>query len=211
MQQTRRGRLAASLVSLVAWTGLALLLAARIDRLDGQVLPALWSNARFFTDLSNLLIAGVFGLLALAPRRVPAVLYGTPLVSTIMATGVYYGLLGGLQALGTDGVGDVIAHAVVPALVVLHWLLFTEPGKFRRGDLLMWVGFPVLYCAYALVRGALTSQFPYFFLNFNRLGAVAVLLYVLAIAIAVVVIGLAVIQVDRRLRRSSARSLAIER
>lgn len=196
---TGSGRWTAGCVAVVAWAGPALLLFDQTARLGGDVAAALWVNARFFTDLSNLLIALLFTALAVCPSRVPRRLMGMPLVSTLMASVVYYGLLGGFSALGANGTGDVIAHAVTP-LLVTGWWLFAAPGEpFRYADVPVWAVFPAGYCLYAIVRGLLDGRYPYFFLNVGRLGA-GVTVYILAILLLFGVIGMLVVAIDRRLR-----------
>jgi hypothetical protein len=199
-------RIAAALIAVLAWTGLALLLMRRLARGDIGLARALWANARFFTDVGNLLVALEFTALALAPRLVTARVFGMALSSMLMAAIVFYGLLDGWAALAYGGPGGVIAHAIVPAAVLLYWLAFPPAGPMRTRDIALWASFPLAYCAYAITRGLSDGRYPYYFLDVNRLGA-KVAIYIVGILLLFCIIGVGVVAIDgwRKRGRSISR------
>ncbi len=136
-----------------------------------------WSTGNyfsFFTILSNIFAAGI--LLAGATcysRATPDgfdLLRGAATVY-ILTTGIVYALLlsGGKVAIPWV---NTVEHQVMPIIVPLDWLLNPPAHRieFRRG--LEWVGFPLVYVAYTLVRGALRHPhwYPYPFLDPDKSG-----------------------------------------
>lgn len=192
-------RFAASAVAAVAWTGLVLLLSATLDRL-GSLPASLWANAAYYTDISNLLVALVFSAIAMiGAARISPRTYGFALVAMLLMTAVYWTILGGADAFGTAGLGDTIAHGVVPALTLLYWLVFVPKGALVWRDSLLWPAFPLAYFGYGVERGAATGEHPYFFMDAGRLGYAGVFAYGAGIAVFCVIIGLLVVAADRAL------------
>jgi len=99
-------RVAAGVVALAAWAGLALQLDASIMR-TGAVGAALWAMLLYFTIISNLLLALLFTGIALGRARLaaPRLLGGMTL--TILLVGVVYHFLLCGQAELDEGVALV--------------------------------------------------------------------------------------------------------
>ncbi|MGE0178241.1 MAG: Pr6Pr family membrane protein [Sphingomonas sp.] len=193
-------RFAAALVALLAWTGLAVQLEASIG-LSGSVGGALWAMLRFFTVLTNLLVALLFTAVAVGHRASPLTLGGVTLA--IMLVGIVYAtlLVGLVELSGGALLADFILHRVTPALVPLWWLVFAAKGGIRRCDPLLWSLYPVGYFLYVIVRGALDGRYPYPFMDIGRIGWPQTALNVLAIAAGFVVGGYLLRWIDRRLAR----------
>ncbi len=148
-------RIAAAAIALVAWTGIGLQLQASAAS-HGSLAAALWAMLRFFTVISNLLLALLLGAIALGSARAarPRLLGG--IVLTILLVGVVYlALLRGRAELD-DGVAlvGVLLHEVTPPATALIWLAFAPKGRLGRGDPLWWTALPLAYLGYALARGA---------------------------------------------------------
>ena len=94
------------------------------------------------------------------------------------------------------GLQNVLAHYVVPAMIILDWLIFSNKNAFRRFDPLLWLLIPLAYFAFTIIRAQIGgpislngSQYPYFFIDVDALGiaqvsinAVLVLLFFALIA-----------------------------
>ncbi|HEU4676324.1 MAG TPA: Pr6Pr family membrane protein [Motilibacteraceae bacterium] len=142
----------------------------------------------FFTVLSNLLAATVFVLTAVGvPRRAVTrdLLRGFP-VMPMAATGlVWFVALRDLdEALQTTIPWvNTVVHIAMPVIVVLDWLV-DPPGvpiPLRRA--LVWLGYPIVWAAYTLVRGPLAHWYPYPFLDPAQMGGAG------GVAVAVLVVG----------------------
>jgi hypothetical protein len=196
--QTPLVRIAAAAVALAAWAGLAMQFEASVAN-HGSAGAALWAMLRYFTIIANLLLALLFGAIALgwARQAAPRVLGGMTL--TILLVGVVYILLLRGQAELNEGVAlvGVLLHEVTPALTALFWLAFAPRGRLGCGDPLRWTALPLAYLGYALARGAVEGTYPYPFLDVASIGWGRALANSAAIAAGFVVAGYALVGIDR--------------
>ena len=82
---------AAALVAIICWAGLAIQFSDTFAN-QHQVTTTLWILLRFFTVLTNVLVAVVMTWVAVGRRASPELLGGATL-SIILVGVVYYGLL----------------------------------------------------------------------------------------------------------------------
>ncbi len=193
-------RLTAAFVALVAWCGLAIQWQAS-SALTGDGAAALWAMLRFFTILTNLLVALVFTTAAAGAAWAarPFVLGGTTLAIILVGI-VYFLLLRGLLELSAGALAaDWLLHKATPALVPLWWLAFAPKGRLRWRDPFLWSLLPLVYFGYALARAAADGRYPYPFMDVARLGWGQTLLNALAIAAGFLAGGLLFVRLDRRL------------
>lgn len=195
-------RLAAAIVALVAWIALAVQVHAS-TALAGSAIDAIWVMLRYFTVLTNLILALVMSAVAAGVLVRPFVLGGTTLA--IMLVGVvYFALLRGLLELSGGAVlADTLLHKVTPVLMPLWWLAFATKGKLRRRDPFVWALYPLAYLVYALARGAADGKYPYPFIDLTALGAMAVAVNALLIALGFLIAGQALVALDSRMARTA--------
>src|SRR3984893_370373 len=140
----------------------------------------------YFTNLSNLLAAGIL-LLTAKPRGASAWIdRGRAISAMNMAVvGIVFTLLLRNEDLGAlQPWVNFVLHDLMPCVVVLDWLL--NPPSIRLGvrNLMQFLAFPAAYLAYCLLRGAQTGWYPYPFLNPARVnGYGGVLLYAAGITV----------------------------
>jgi hypothetical protein len=191
-------RIATAAIALAAWTGLGLQLQASVAHNHGSLGAALWAMLRFFTIVSNLLLALQFSGIALGRARwaAPRVLGGMTL--TMLLVGAVYMLLLRGQAELNDGVAlvGVLLHEVTPAATALFWLAFARKGRLGRGDPLRWCALPLAYLGYALARGAVEGVYPYPFIDVASIGWGRTVVNSAGIAVGFVVAGYALVGVD---------------
>ncbi|WP_068299519.1 Pr6Pr family membrane protein [Pararhodobacter sp. CCB-MM2] len=165
----------------------------------GDPLTTLWSLARYFTILTNALVAIGFGAYAMGRRPSDRTMAG--IVLAIGLVGVVYHLLlapsSPLQ--GLDFWADLGLHTLVPLGAVGWWLGWGGKGLHLR-DLPYWVVWPLAYCAYALIRGAVDGRYPYFFLDLGTHDVAFVATYVAGISGGFLGAGLAMLVLARSLR-----------
>lgn len=196
----RSARLFAALVALVAATGLAIQFAATLAE-QGALAQALWVLVRFFTILTNLLLAVVFGALALGRTDIatPSRLGGATLA--ILLVGIVYALLlDGLHRLsGGAFVADILLHKVTPVLAPLGWLVAAPKGHLRARDPWLWTLYPLVYFVYAVLRGMGEGVFAYPFLNYPAHGWLHVSVHAVIMAAGFLLVGHGLLWLDRRL------------
>lgn len=171
----------------------------------GSVAMTVSTMLRFFTIISNLLIAILFSGIA-AGRVVsnrPFLTGGAAVM--IMLVGVVYGLLlRGLIPLSAGGrFADFLLHTATPILVPAYWLLFEDKGRLGWRHPWAWAAVPLLYLLYALIRGWLSGIYPYPFLDVIKLGGARVAANAAAIAIGFLCASFGLVALDRGLARRS--------
>lgn len=172
----------------------------------------------FFTIESNILAALVLlatGLMPLGMRpdwwdrlRGAATLY-------MVTTGLVYNTL----LLDVD-VGNLaswvnnVVHRVMPLVLLIDWVIAPPRQRVSRRASLSWLIFPILYCAYSLIRGPFVDFYPYPFLD-PRLGGgygrVGIFIVVLAAVIGLLALLVAWIGNRLRTRLESAHTQTDER
>ena len=196
-------RIAAAIVALLAWAGLAVQLKWSLDQ-TGDLLSSLWILGRFFTILTNLLVAITMSFIAAGRRVSPFVQSGV--VLAIILVGVVYALLlkGTVQLTGSAILADFLLHVIVPLAAAAYWLAFSPKIGLSWRDPLLWSLYPLAYFAYALMRGSIDGRYPYPFMNLDQLGLARTLLNALGIAIGFVLTGWLMVAIGRSVRRVGA-------
>lgn len=155
----------------------------------------------YFTNLSNLLAAGVL-LLTASSQAVPAWIDRVRAISaTNMAVvGIVFTLLLRNEDLGAlQPWVNFVLHDLMPCAVVLDWLLDPPSTRLGSRDLMQFLVFPAAYLAYSLLRGAQTGWYPYPFLSPSRVdGYGGVTVYAVGITVIFVVVGWALVALGNR-------------
>jgi hypothetical protein len=172
-------------------------------------LDALWRFVGFFTILANIGAAVVATAIAMGRTSGLGSERARLMAATsILAVGLVYSLA--LRALwsptGLQKVADIALHDATPLLWLALWLTASHvrlPWREIGWALLP----PVLYCAYALARGAADGWYAYWFLNPAEQSAPELLVSVLVMlagfgAIAALLVGYARWKARERPRRS---------
>ena len=185
----------AALVAIVCWAGLAVQFSATYGH-EHQVAGTLWILARFFTVITNFLVALVMTWVAIGRRVSPQLLGGLTL--TILLVGIiYWLLLRGLHPLeGSALVANILLHDVSPVLMALWWLFFAPRGRLDWSAPLWWSLYPLAYLAYVLARGHVDGRYPYPFIDVSKIGWTQAALNVGGIALAFILAGFALVWID---------------
>lgn len=193
-------RAAAALLALTAWAGLATQFSATHSA-GYSVGETLWILLRFFTILTNLLVAVTMTRLAVG-RAVPPFWIGGITLAILLVGIVDATLLSGMpQFTGAANLADILLHRVTPLAVPVWWLAFAPKGRLGPRDPLLWALYPMLYFTYALVRGGIDGKYAYPFIDVAHHGWPAVLLTAVLIACVFVAAGFGLLLLDRRLAR----------
>lgn len=188
-------RAGAALVAIVCWAGVAVQFSATYGA-QHDVATAVWILARFFTILTNVLVAIVMTGVAIGRRAPPFVLGGLTL-AILLVGAVYAFLLAGLHELrGPALVADILLHKVSPVLMTLWWLLFAPRAKLKWSAPFWWAIYPLVYFAYALGRASVDGKYPYPFMNVPKIGWLQTALNAGAIASAFIIAGVILVWVD---------------
>jgi hypothetical protein len=193
-------RIAAALIALAAWAGLGVQLQASIG-LTGSASAAFWAMLRYFTVITNLIVALLFTGVAAGRLASSFVLGGVTLAALLVGI-VFALLLNGLVELsGGAMLADVLRRRVTPLLVPVWWLAFATKAGLRSRDPWLWMLDPLGYFAYALARAGLDGRYPYPFMDVGRIGWLQTGLNGVEVAAGFLLAGLALVWHDRRLAR----------
>ncbi|MDQ3080188.1 MAG: Pr6Pr family membrane protein [Pseudomonadota bacterium] len=188
-------RFAALAVAVAAWSGLVVQFIASTG-LTGSIGQAIWSMVRYFTVITNLLVAGLFTAIALGHDARPK-LIGMVSLAILLVGIVYATMLRGLIELsGGAALADFLLHSVTPVMVPLWWLAFAPRGGLGWRDPWQWALLPLAYFAYALARGGIEGRYAYPFMDVASLGWPAVLSTAGLMAAGFVVGGYALIAIS---------------
>jgi hypothetical protein len=169
-----------------------------------------WSE---FTYQGNLLVAVVLLMGAwflwsgAAPGRWWDMLRGATVTYTAMIFVVYRFLVEGTSNTPSTGISyyedwaSDMLHKVLPVLILVDWLIVPPMTRLGYRRALQWAIYPLVYCAYSLVRGVVVEWYPYSFLDPEEAGNYGmVALYVVAITIGFVAFSMAVVWLGNAMR-----------
>nr|WP_223481668.1 MULTISPECIES: Pr6Pr family membrane protein [unclassified Pseudomonas] len=206
MQPAVRRRFVA-VAAVLGWAGLSIqlyLIFYSRWTLGASLLGGLVSFFSYFTVLSNTLVATVLTC-ALTSRESAARRWflqpwvSSGVVVSIAVVGLAYNIL--LRHLwhpeGWQWLADELMHDVMPLLFLAWWWLCVPKGTLRLRHIALWVIYPLLYFAYALLRGHLLAVYPYPFIDVDKLGYPQVFANAGGLLAGFVVIALLVIALDR--------------
>lgn len=156
----------------VAMLGLQLGLRLQAGAGLGQ---ALWSMARFFTILTNLLMTASFLTIAVTGRRLAYGWMGMLTISMIMVGLVYHLMLAHLFSFsGLRWLTDQAFHTIFPAMMLWFWLMEVTRHEPRTARPFLWLSWPAIYAVYALLRGFAEGRAAYPFMDAAQIGWIAV-------------------------------------
>ena len=197
-----------AVAALLGWAGLSIqlyLIFYSRWTLGASLLGGLLSFFSYFTVLSNTLVATVLTCALTSRESAARRWFLQPWVSSgiavsIAVVGLAYNVL--LRHLwhpeGWQWLADELLHDVMPLLFLAWWWLCVPKGTLRLRHVALWVIYPLLYFAYALLRGHLLATYPYPFIDVDTLGYPQVFVNAGGLLAGFVVIALLVIALDRR-------------
>ena len=105
---------------------------------------------------------------------------------------------------------SILAHYVVPFMFVLDWIMFQPKGLFKWSYAITWLVFPFIYIVSFFIRCRCNSEkeflnvpkYPYFFLNYEKIGVSGCMFYIFMLVIVFFGINLLVIFIDNFLDRA---------
>nr|WP_223452521.1 MULTISPECIES: Pr6Pr family membrane protein [unclassified Pseudomonas] len=206
MQPAVRRRFVA-VAAVLGWAGLSIqlyLIFYSRWTLGASLLGGLVSFFSYFTVLSNTLVATVLTCALTSRESAARRWFLQPGVSgaiavSIAVVGLAYNIL--LRHLwhpeGWQWLADELLHDVMPLLFLAWWWLCVPKGTLRLRHIALWVIYPLLYFAYALLRGHLLAVYPYPFIDVDKLGYPQVFVNAGGLLAGFVVIALLVIALDR--------------
>ena len=199
--------------ALAGWVGLAiqqyLIFYSRWSS-GASLLGGLINFFSFFTVLTNTLAVVVLSYALVQRDSAAKRFFLRPAISSgitvsILVVGLAYSLL--LRHLwqpeGFQLIADELLHDVMPVLFLIYWWRCVPKGSLRLKHIGAWMIYPLVYFAYALLRGDLLGQYQYPFIDVDTLGYPQVFVNAAGILAGFIVIAFAVLGLDRFLKTPS--------
>ena len=146
-------------------------------------------------------------------------------VNLLVTLIVFWSLLAGfLSASYLWSFENIAVHTVTPLLCLVDYLLFTKARHLKYRDVYYTCIFPLFYVAFTSIAGLAgytyhytatfdsifdaaplyiePVRFPYFFLDFDRIGLMA-LVYIAGISVFIILLGHGMYLVDRKVRKDA--------
>ncbi|MBP9925774.1 MAG: Pr6Pr family membrane protein [Cyclobacteriaceae bacterium] len=162
----------------------------------------------FMTIWTNILVTLCFGSLLFSKSTQssfftrPATLAATTTYILIVGV-VYHLLLANIwNPTGLQYLADILLHTAVPVLFIIFWIFYAEKIKLSYHYAILWLSYPATYFIYSLMRGSITDQYPYPFVEVPALGYPTVLLNSLGILVAYALFGVLTIFVSRTMAKN---------
>jgi hypothetical protein len=175
-----------ALVVIITWFALVLQFSISIPAYLAKgcsLRSALIQLFSFYTILSNLLMVIGLTTILIAAKSAWGRFFSrntvlTSIVLYMTIVGLTYNILlrNVWNPVGLFKLADELLHVVNPLLFIIYWLAFAPKSGLKYGNVWPWLWFPFLYFIYVLIRGAISGNYPYPFLNVAELGYPQVLL-----------------------------------
>ncbi len=160
-----------------------------------HALVTTWKFFSYYTTLTNILVGmwaflslvQISGVLGEAAHNANAV---TAITFYIVTVGIGNYMMFSIKELNLlRKFADLSVHAVVPAMMLIYWLLYIDKASISFKFVHYWMIYPIVYAAYTLMHGVWTGFYPYPFVNVKALGANRVLLNACVMALSVLIGG----------------------
>jgi len=170
----------------------SLALQVNINLEPGQsLIESFGQTMRFFTIWTNLAGGIVMGWTAWKGKADPRILFALTTAMVIVAV-VYHMLLAGEHhPVGLDWWTNLMFHTIIPAAIIIWWLAYSRVSNFHWKSLPVVMIFPLLYAGFALIHGALTGFYAYFFLDLPALGWPQLLVNMIGLSAFFMIVGAA--------------------
>lgn len=154
----------------------------------------------FYTNWVNILLILIYVDLFRGFSGMSSAIMGvTGLSSIIMVMVVYHFLLSATHfPEGVDKVTNVIMHYVTPVLFTLFWITSRHIGALQWRDLYKFTFFPMAFLVFTYLKAAITSEYPYDFLNYSLNGFSGVAPIIGAIVVLILFLGSLAILYDNK-------------
>lgn len=196
---SRTARVLAGVISIAAFAALGIQTTLNADT-ELSPLASAGLMLRYFTIWGNL-AAAILMLHLARGKYVRADIMAALSTALAIIAVVYWALLSGYHdPIGLDRVTNQFHHTIIPAAVIAWWMAFSPKVASIPRALATIMAAPLIYTAFALIVGAMSGFYAYFFLDRNTLSWGEILLYQVGLAIFFALTGAALIAFKRLLR-----------
>lgn len=192
---------------LLSWTGVFLQYYLSMSVADSRIADTI-KYISFMTIWTNIFVSLFFTFCIFARESGPARFLSRPSIQAalliyIAAVGlIYHFFLAHIwNPQGLQLAVDHILHTAVPLYYVIYWVIFGDKVHLNIRNAFNWLLYPLIYAVYALIRGAVSGKYPYYFIDVSTLGYGVVLRNIAFLALAYFVMGVVLVTLNNILVR----------
>ena len=206
--QKQSARIIALLGALLGWFAIIMQLYLMMENRVVSVPETVLRFFAFFTIDTNIIVALCFTFIFLGSKYRLGRFFSK--ASTVTAITVYITIVGIVYNVilrsiwepeGMQKIVDELLHSVMPALVIIFWLIFIPIEQLKWKNAFPWLIYPIVYMAYAIIHGAVTKFYPYHFVDVNELGYNRALLNAGGILLVIFLLSLALIATGKLMKK----------
>ena len=206
MQGSKGRHLFLLVLTLLSWAAVLLQFFLLMKNRKMEVFPTIIQFFSYFTILTNILVAAYSTVVLWSPLSKVGRWFSQPTKATALAVyitivgAVYNTILRFLWApQGLQKMTDEALHTIIPVLFILYWLICVPKKTLEWKTVFPWLLYPLTYLGYILLRGSLSSLYPYPFIDVTAIGYQKVLLNCLILSFVFLVVGLLFIGIGKLL------------
>ena len=130
-----------------------------------------FSYFTFQSNLTNVVVLGTSGVLLLRGHVVGRILVSFRAIVTtyVIVSGIVFALIvsqaGSHQYRIEVPWSSQVLHFVIPAYLIVDWIIGVGRVRLRWRTVAIVLGFPVVWGVFTLIRGRIVRWYPYFFLD----------------------------------------------
>jgi hypothetical protein len=158
------------------------------------------SNFRYFTLLSNLgvLLWLVCAVFCYKRQNIGWKFKGLFRGAVTLYITVTFLVFSTLLSSGTLTYDSLMFHYIIPIAFIFEWTFSESSKQYQWRYLGVWIIFPLIYLAYAVINGQLTGFYPYFFLDLPTLGIGIFVAWVAFMVALFIGLGIVYIAINRQ-------------
>ena len=191
---SRTARIITAAIALSVFGSIALQVHVNLTP-NATVIGTLGQMLRFFTIWTNLAIGLVMAWAAWKSTANAHIAFALTTAIVIVAVVYHLLLAGDHHPEGLDWWTNLMFHTLIPAAFVLWWLIWSHHDGVRWQSLPVIMIWPIAYSAFALVHGAMTGFYAYFFLDPSTLGWPMLIVSMLGLSVLFMLSGAALLAV----------------
>lgn len=176
-QPTKAMQVYAAVLAILGWTAVILQFYLILLNRAASVADTVIQFFSYFTILTNILVALCCTMLWLRPGSPRGRYFSRP--GTLTAITVYITIVGLTYNLilrsyweprGLQQIVDELLHSVMPSLFLIFWIVLVPKNSLQWKEVFPWLIYPLIYIVYIIIRGALSGNYPYPFIDVTRIG-----------------------------------------
>jgi hypothetical protein len=153
----------------------------------------------YFSVISALLLVCLYLFLSYGKRTREIESARGAVTIYMVITGITFAVLlnGGIIE---DKLLDFIAHKLIPAVVLIEWIIYPPKHDIKFKTAIFWYLFPAFYFIYVLFRGAITGWYPYPFFDPGN-GVMNIVIHAGGITLGFFILSFILILIGNRLKK----------